>query len=384
MNLNAALNLVPLAAKQLARHRVRTVLTVAGIAAGMFLYGLVESMQRAVARSTAVQASDVTLVVYRENRYCPSTSRLPVYYEDEIRRIPGVREVIPIQITVNNCGASLDIVTFRGVPPRQLARYAPEIRLVEGSLEEWERTGDGAIIGQYFARRRGLKPGDAFEAAGVRVRISGVLVSPNLQDNDVAYVHLPFLQQASRRGLGEVTQFNVRVEDSSQLDAVAASIDAHFASAEAPTHTQPEKAFFAQAARELIELTGFTRWIGLGAVVAVLGLVGNAVLLVVRTRIRENAVLQTLGYPDGAIAWLVLLEGVLLGAVGGLAGAGGAAAFLAASRITFGNEGQVMSVLPDGGLFASSLLLALTLGGLAAAYPAWIAARRPIVESLRT
>ena len=384
MNLKAALNPVPLAAKQLARHRVRTVLTVAGIAAGMFLYALVESMQRAVARSVAVQASDVTLVVYRENRYCPSTSRLPAYYEDDIRRIPGVREVIPVQITVNNCGASLDIVTFRGVPPRQFARFAPEIKLVAGSLEEWERTGDGAIIGQYFARRRGLKPGDAFEAAGVRVRISGVLVSPNLQDNDVAYVHLPFLQQASRRGLGEVTQFNVRVEDSSQLDAVAAAIDARFASAEAPTHTQPEKAFFAQAARELIELTGFTRWIGLGAVVAVLGLVGNAVLLIVRTRIRENAVLQTLGYPDGAIAWLVLLEGVLLGAVGGLAGAGGAAAFLAASRITFGNEGQVMSVLPDGGLFVSGLLLALALGGLAAAYPAWIAARRPIIESLRT
>jgi putative ABC transport system permease protein len=105
---------------------------------------------------------------------------------------------------------------------------------------------------------------------------------------------------------------------------------------------------------------------------------------VVRARVRENAVLQTLGYPDGAIAWLVLLEGVLLGAAGGLAGVGGAAAFLAASRITFGNEGQVMSVLPDGGLFATGLLLALTLGALAAAYPAWLAARRPIVESLRT
>ena len=32
-------------------------------------------------------------------------------------RIEGVREVIPVKITVNNCGASLDVIAFRGVPP---------------------------------------------------------------------------------------------------------------------------------------------------------------------------------------------------------------------------------------------------------------------------
>ncbi len=384
MTLGAAINLVPLSFKQLTRHRIRTGLTVVGIAAGMFLFTLVESMQRSVSDATELKASDLTLVVYRENRYCPSTSRLPSYYEDEIRRIEGVREVIPIQITVNNCGASLDIVTFRGVPPQQLARYAPEIQVIAGSRKAWEQTDDGALIGANFAKRRGLQAGDAFEAAGVRVRISGILTSPNLQDNDVAYVHLPFLQQATRHGLGEVTQFNVRVEDPDRMDAVAADIDERFASAESPTHTQPEKAFFAQAANDLLELTGFTRWIGIGAVVAVVGLVANAVLLVVRTRIRENAVLQTLGYPNRAIIWLVILEGLMLGLAGGLLGAGGAMGFLAASHITFGNEGQILAITADPGLFVSGLGLALLLGGFAATYPAWIAVRKPIVESLRT
>lgn len=384
MRAKGMLSLVPLSVKQLVRHRIRTALTVVGIGAGMFLFALVESMQQAVAGATELSASDVTLVVYRENRFCPSTSRLPLYYEEEIRKIPGVREVIPIQITVNNCGASLDIITFRGVPPEQLARYAPEIEVVAGSREEWERIDDGALVGRTFANKRGLEPGSAFEAAGVRVRVTGIIDSPNPQDNNVAYVHLPFLQQASKRGLGEVTQFNVRVDDAKQVDRVAAAIDARFASAEEPTHTQPEKAFFAQAARELMELTGFTRWIGLGAVVAVLGLVANAVLLVVRTRVRENAVLQTLGYPDSAVAWLVIVEGMLLGLAGGIVGAGGAMGFLAFAQITFGNEGQVLAVLPDPAILARGLLLALGLGAFAALYPAWVAVRRPIVESLRT
>lgn len=384
LRLKSYLNLIPLSAKQLLRHRIRTGLTIAGIAAGMFLFSLVETMQQSVADATNTSASDATLVVFRENRFCPSTSRLPVYYEQEIEKIKGVREVIPIQITVNNCGASLDIVTFRGVPPDQLARYAPEIEIINGSLEAWKQTDDGAMVGKSFAEKRGLTPGDAFEAAGVRVQVRGVIDSPNPQDNNVAYVHLPFLQQASRRGLGEVTQFNVKVEDPNQLDAVAEAIDKRFASAEEPTHTQPEKAFFAQAAQELIELTRFTRWIGIGAVIAVLGLVANAVLLVVRTRVRENAVLQTLGFPDSAVAWLVVVEGMLLGLGGGLVGAGFAMGFLHLSRITFGNEGQVLAVLPDAGILANGLMMALVLGALAAVYPAWVAVRRPIVESLRT
>lgn len=384
MRLKMAFNLIPLAAKQLARNRLRAGLTAAGIAVGMFVFAAVESMQAAVARATSVGAEDVTLVVYRENRYCPAASRLPLYYEDEIRRVPGVREVIPIQITVNNCGASLDIVTFRGVPPDRLMRFAPEMRIIAGSLEDWKRTDDGALIGATFAKRRGLKPGDAFSAAGVRVRISGILTSPNLQDNDVAYVHLPFLQQASRRGLGEVTQFNVRVDDPANLQAVADAIDERFRSAPEPTRTTPEKAFFAQAARELIELTGFTRWIGLGAIAAVLGLIANAVLLAVRGRVREVAVLQTLGYTSGAIAWVVLVEGMLLGVAGGAVGVGSAWLALNASRISFGNEGQVLALTADAALLGQGLALALLLGALAALAPALIAARNPIVSSLRS
>ena len=118
--------------------------------------------------------------------------------------------------------------------------------------------------------------------------------------------------------------------------------------------------------------------------VAVLGLVANAVLLVVRTRVRENAVLQTLGYPDAAVAWLVVVEGMLLGLAGGILGAGGAMGFLTAARITFGNEGQVLAVLPELVILAHGLILALGLGAVAALYPAWVAVRRPIVESLRT
>lgn len=373
-----------LAFKQLTRHRMRSLLTVLGVALGMFLFATVETMQGSLRRATQSEADDTTLVVYRENRFCPATSRLPEHYEANIRKIPGVKEVIPIQIVVNNCGASLDIIAFRGVPPEGLMRYAPQIEVLDGSVEEWKERSDSALLGRNFAARRGLKVGDRFDAAGVTVHIAGIIESDEPQDNNVAYVHLPFLQQASRAGLGVVTQFNVRVTSGDQLDPVAKAIDDYFKSEQAPTSTRPEKAFFADTAAALVELVGFTRWLGLGAVAAVLGLVANAVLLVVRSRVKENAVLQTIGFSQRAIGLIVAVEGVLLGLVGGAVGVTAAYGFLRWQSFSVGNEGVTLAIMPDIPVLVRGMATALGLGLMASLYPAWRAAHSPIVSSLRS
>lgn len=376
--------LLSLALKQLLRHRLRTSLTVLGVASGMFLFTSVETLQSSLGAATEETAADTTLVVYRENRFCPATSRLPEHYQDEIRRMPGVREVIPIQIIVNNCGASLDVITFRGVPEEMLRKFAPEIEIIAGSDSEWGKRDDAALIGEQFAKRRGLKPGDKFDAVGITVHVAGIIRSPFPQDNNVAYVKLPFLQQASRTGLGVVTQFNVRVNRSADLKPVAAAIDARFKSDQSPTNTKPEKAFFAETAGQLIELIGFTRWLGLGAVIAVIALVANAILLMVRSRVKENAVLRTLGYPARAIMFLVVSEGGLLGLAGGIFGAGLAWGFLRWQSFTMGSEGHTLAILPEisTALFASGA--ALVLGVIASIHPAIVAIRQPIVKSLRS
>lgn len=382
--MNAVLNLLRLSWTQLVRHRVRSLLTVLGVASGMFLFTAVETLQRSLAKATEETAADTTLVVYRQNRFCPAASRLPEHYADEIRRIPGVREAIPVKIVVNNCGASLDVITFRGVPDDQLAKFAPEIEVIEGSMEEWQKRGDGALLGQVFAQRRGLKPGDRFDGAGVTVTVAGILRSPFPQDNNVAYVKLPFLQRASKAGLGVVTQFNVRVNSSADLKPVARAIDERFHSDAAPTDTRPEKAFFAETAAELIELIGFTRWLGIGAVLAVTALVANALLLIVRGRVKENAVLRTLGYPGRAIACLVVGEGGMLGLIGGIAGVGLSAAFLRWQSFTMGNEGQTLAIQPDAAVIATGIAAALALGILASLWPAWQAVTQSIVKNLRS
>jgi putative ABC transport system permease protein len=376
------MKLLSLALKNITRHRLRSLLTMAGVAAGMFLFTAVETMQDSLAKVTKASANDTTLVVYRENRFCPMTSRLPEHYLPTISRIEGVREVIPIQIAVNNCGASLDVITFRGVPPENLRKYNPDLSVIEGSFDEWTKRTDAALVGETFARRRGLKTGDKFEAVGINVHVAGIIKSKESQDNNVAYVHLPFLQQASNIGLGTVTQFNVKVKSADLLESVAQQIDETFRSDSQPTTTRPEKAFFAETAKQMIELIGFTRWLGLGAVAAVLGLVANAVLLIIRGRVKETAILQTLGYSRMNIATLVSFEGVLLGLLGGALGVLTAYFFFHWQSFTLGNEGLTLAITPNPAVLLKGILVALLLGLLASLYPAWRASRQPVVQSL--
>ena len=380
-----ALNLITIAFKYVVRNRTRSILTVFGVATGMFLFGTIETMQDSLKNATEITANDTTLVVYRENRYCPSTSRLPEYYKDEIKKFKGVESVIPVQIVVNNCGTSLDVVVFRGIPADRINAISKNIEVLNGSVNEWLAREDGALIGANLAQRRRLDVGDSFDAAGVTVVVSGIIRSAeSSQDDNVAYVHLPFLQQASRVGLGTVTQFLVKVSDSSLLNSVSRQIDNRFKTESEPTDTTPEKAFFASTAKELIELIGFSRWIGIASVFAVIGLIANTILIAVRSKISEHAILKTIGYSQISISWLIISEAIILSVAGGIGGIGGASIFLHLQKITIGNEGLALAFIPSFSVWLKGFSLSLLLGFVAGVYPAWLAGRQSIASNLRT
>lgn len=379
------LNLLALAIKQVARRPMRSGLTVAGVAVAMFLFAAVHAMQRGLAWTTRQTASDAVLVVYQQSRFCPSTSRLPEHYGQRIARLQGVIQVTPVRVLVSNCRAGLDVVTFRGVPADQWAvDRGPITRMLSGSMNQWVGRKDAAIVGRTLAQRRGVRVGDEIEAAGVRVHVAGILDSDDPQDLNVAYVHLDFLQHAAGAGgLGVITQFVVKVDDPRRLDAVAAEIDTLFAHDQTPTTTSGEKSFIAQAAGDAVHLIAFTRYVGWGCLVAVLGLIANAIVLSVQDRIKEHAVLATLGFTGGQIAWLIIAESLLLGIAGGLFGCGAALWVMHAGQFALASEGFSIPFLATPATLVTGLGVSISLGIVAGLTPAWQAARREIATCFR-
>jgi putative ABC transport system permease protein len=375
---------IPLVLKQVARHPARTALTLIGVAVAMFLFVSVQALQHAVADATASTGREVTLVVYRQNRFCPFTSRLPESYTSRITRIPGVASVTPVKIVINNCGASLDTVTFRGVPRDNAKAITKSFTLLSGSLEAWNSRGDAALVGETLAARRRVTVGQTLAAAGINTYVAGIIRSDEPQDQNVAYVDLAFLQRASAKGGdGIVTQFNVLVDEPAHLERIAHAIDDEFRRDPEPTDTRPEKAFVARAASDLILIVGFTKYLGWAALIAVLALVGNAIILSVQDRIKEHAVLQTLGFRGNLIARLIIAEGIALCLSGGLLGIAAAFSLLHFGRFSLSVQGTNLNVTADPAVIALGLAVAAIVGILAGLVPALQASRREIAASFR-
>jgi putative ABC transport system permease protein len=164
---------------------------------------------------------------------------------------------------------------------------------------------------------------------------------------------------------------------------VAKAIDAEFARDPDPTSTSSEQAFVARAAQDVVRIVGFTKWLGWGALAAVLALVGNAIVLSVQDRVREHAVLQTLGYTGGLIAKLTVAEGMLVGLLGGVLGTVAAVAVIRWGQFSLSTEGLSVPVIASGSVVMLGLVMSAALGVVAGLVPAWQASRREITQSFR-
>jgi putative ABC transport system permease protein len=134
----------------------------------------------------------------------------------------------------------------------------------------------------------------------------------------------------------------------------------------------------------VVVIVEFASVVGWASLAAVFALIANAIALAVRDRVRDHAVLQTLGFTGGVLAWTVLLEAAMLGLAGGGLGALAAHAAIQLAGINFTMEGVSIEVIARPGVTAAGIGLAALLGAVAGVVPAWSAARREIVEGLRS
>lgn len=373
----------PYVLKGLWRHRARTLLTVSGSAVALFVFCFVGSVQEGLERLTDNDDAQRTLIVFQENRFCPTSSRLPQDYADRIRKIDGVTDVMPVQVWTNNCRASLDIIVFNGAPPSQL-QTCRDLQLLSGNWSEFGSRRDAALVGRNVAQRRGLEIGDQFSIGDISVKVAGIFASPIPAEENLIYTSLEFLQYT--RGLdaaGLVTQHEVHLSDTADPDAVARSIDEALRAGPVATTTRRKGAFQASTLSDLVDLIGFAHWLGYACVGLVLSLVATTTVMSVQDRIREHAVLQTLGVRPARVFRLVIAESLLMCIIGGVIGTAVALMVLGWSGMAVGAEGATIAFRPSPQLALVGVVVSIAVGVLAGLVPATQAARTPIVSALR-
>jgi putative ABC transport system permease protein len=254
----------------------------------------------------------------------------------------------------------------------------------------WRADPAGAIAGEKLARRMGWEPGktritlrSAIYNLTLTVNLVGLYSGP---DDASLFFNWKMLDEALGRP-GLVGSYWVKVRSADLIPAVCAKIDDEvFKGAQVETKSETERAFNASFLSMMGNLTGALRVVGLVICFVLVLVSANTMAMAARERVREVAVLKTLGFRAQHVLALFLGEAVVVTGLGGLIGAGGAAVLFRAVDVTekIGMVGaMVSSFRATPGAVATGLAMSVGIGLVAAGGPAVRAARLRIVDGLR-
>ena len=367
----------------LGRHKRRTILTTLGVALALFLFAslrtVVTTLEAAAMLGSArrIVVTNATGIVFT----------LPLSYANRLRSVQGVEAVTWANWFGGRYGDNKRFFAQFAVDPASYLEMYPELVVPADQKQAFLSQKNAALVGRRLLEVFGWRVGQDVTLQGTifpgdwTFTIRGVYTpSDRVLNDDMMLFHWDYLDERIGRW-GQAGWWVLRIDDPSRAAAIGKAIDDQFRSSSAPTKTGTEQAFNASFATMWGNVSLLMRTIGLAVVFAILMVSANAMMMSARERTREVAVLKTIGFTDGTLFTLFLMEAGLIAFTGALLGLGGAkllyratnfnaAGFLPGFDVTSGTLGLGAGV-------ALLLMLASGLG------PAVGAARLPVVQALR-
>jgi lipoprotein-releasing system permease protein len=335
-------------------------------------------------------------------------------YDAVSKRLEGVPDVVSAmpfvegQALVSGPAGNLGALV-RGVNESDLRRIPLVSKnVLTGSLDGFD-AGEGVAIGSGMARQLGIMTGDNITIISPRGSVTPMGVTPRVKsypvsaifeigmsEYDATFLFMPLEEAQAYFNMDtKVTGIEVYVVDPDKVGVMKLAVED---AADRPTFVtdwrQRNVTFFAA-----LEVERNVMFIILTLIVLVAALnIISGMIMLVKDKGKDIAILRTMGTTRGAIMRIFLITGASIGCVGTLAGfALGLVVCLNIESIRqfvswltttelFSPELYFLSRLPadiDSGETITVLVMALGLSLLATVYPAWRAARLDPVEALR-
>jgi putative ABC transport system permease protein len=273
-------------------------------------------------------------------------------------------------------------VPLRGISPAAF-KVRPDVKIVEGRMFT-EGTNE-IVVGRAASRQfAGLDVGAVTHWGQNTWKVVGIFdAHGNVEESEI-WCDAKVLQPAYRRG-NSYQSVHVRL---TSADAFTQLKDALTSDPRLSVTVIREQEYYAgqsEILHNIIRTIGFiiAGLMGVGAVFGAVNTMYNAVA----TRTREIATLRALGFGSFPVVFSVLTEALILSIIGGVVG--GLAAWAAfdgyqTSTMNFQSFSQVafaFAVTPR--LLVLALFYSVLMGFLGGLFPAWRAARLPVVTALR-
>jgi len=370
------------------RHRLRTTLTIVGILVAITAFGLLRTIVDAW--YAGAEASSSARLITRSS--VSLVFSLPLNYAQKIRQVEGVSSVAwanwfgGVYVSERNFFAQFAISGAS-----YLDMY-PEFVLSDGERKAFLADRVGAVAGRKLADKYGWKVGDQIPLRGTiypgtwTFTLRGIYDGAEAgTDTSTFFFHFDYLNESIKRlypRRGDQTGvFVERLRDPEAAAAVSQAIDTTFRNSLAETLTETEKAFqlgFVAMSEAILLAIQAVSYV---VIVIIMAVMANTMAMTARERYGEYATFKALGFSNGFVVMLIVAESLGIALFGGLLGV----AFTFPMADVFASS--VGSILT--GFRVSETTIgtqvgaAFVIGLVAAAVPAWNAARIRIVDGLR-
>jgi putative ABC transport system permease protein len=382
---------LPLVWRNLMRRKIRTGITVLTIMVAFILFGALMAIRAAFSMGVDVAGADRLMMIHKVSLI----QLLPRSYAERIRSTDGVTEVSHANWFGGYYREPTNFIQNLAVDPESWLRMYPEFQLPEDQKKAWLADRGAAVIGVDLARRFDWKLGDRVPLISPIYRkpdgspwdfvIAGIYDSAAAGvDKTQFFFHYDYLNEAMRTMPGfadQVGWYVFRVADPATSDQLAKRVDAMFANSSAETKTATEKAFVSDFAKQVGDIGSIMVAITAIVMFFILVVAGNSMAQSVRERINELGVLKTLGFGDGRILSLVLLESCTIAFLGGGIGLLLIWTFVKVVGDPTGGLLPIFNFPPRDVMIG--VILVVLLGAGTGLLPAMQASRLKIVDALR-
>jgi putative ABC transport system permease protein len=315
------------------------------------------------------------------------TFTLPIAYGNRLQAVPGVEAVTWANWFGGRYRDGKQFFATFAIDPKSYLDIYPEMVIPAEQKEAFLRERTAALVGKHLMETFGWKVGQNVTLQGTifpgdwTFTIRGVYVPTDpLIGEDVLMFHHEYLEERLNRP-GQAGWYIVKIAQTDRAAAIAKTIDDQFRNSSSATKTGTEQAFNASFATMWGNVSLLMGTIGLAVVFAILLVTANAMMMSARERTREVAVLKTIGFGDGTLFGVVMLEAGVVAVTGAVIGLGGAKLLYRATH--FNGGGFLPGFDVTGNTLALGSAVALVLMVASGLVPAVRAARLPVVSALR-
>ncbi|HEY3349891.1 MAG TPA: ABC transporter permease [Thermoanaerobaculia bacterium] len=377
---------VRLAIRHVTSRKLRSALTVAAIGLSTGLVGFLYLVNGGLKNDWSENMGFRAMVMAKTSMF----ERLPMAYLAKLEDVPGVQRVCPFDFLMTQWKDDRpeNAVPFQAAPADAFVEVYREAKIAPEQIKAWKDDPTGCVIGPILAKQHAWKIGDRIvlkaPVAGGTVETTVRAVMTYKLDNGL-YVHRKYFENLTG-DTGQVGMFWILAKSRADVPKVTAEIERRFENAPAPIRAMSEKQWQLMFMEMLGNVQALLGGIGLATAFTLFLITSNTLAMAARERRGEAALLRILGFPRQAVLRLLVLEGALFGAAGGIVGLGFMRLFAvliekALVDTQFAAIGALLN--PDLEMTAAVLGLSFLVAVVASLIPAVNLSNRPVVSLAR-